>query len=116
MGTEDINFCENCLTLRREIDDLKEEIASLKAIVRRFEKMATEGYFGKSTPSSQIPLKANTPKEKKPKGKKPGSKGFGRKSHEDANDEITVSCEIDHCPDCGELLENKGSKDRSMVV
>jgi hypothetical protein len=48
-------YCQQCLDKQREIDELKEEIVSLKAKLRYQERTAQEGFFGPSTPSLKIP-------------------------------------------------------------
>jgi transposase len=113
-----INGCPVCLEKQRRIDELEEEIKRLQAKVRYQERKADEGFFGSSTPSSQIPVKPNVEQQqKKPRGARPGHKGNGRKSH----DEDTVDRTVDvgptseTCPECGGRLENKGWTDRSVV-
>lgn len=65
------------------IDQLLEEVQRLKAKLRYQERKDQEGFFGSSTPSSQLPLKANTDKENRNHkgGARPGHKGHGRRSH-----------------------------------
>jgi len=60
-----VNNCEGCLQKQRQIDQLLEEVQRLKAKLRYQERKDKEGFFGSSTPSSQLPLKANTDKENK---------------------------------------------------
>ena len=75
-----INGCPECLKKQRQIDALQEENQRLKQKLRYQERKAQQGFFGSSTPSSQIPLKPNrTEKEgRKPKGARPGHLGRGR--------------------------------------
>jgi transposase len=74
-------YCEECFNKQREIDYLKEEIQMLKQRLRYKERKEQEGFFGSSTPSSKIPVKANTSeKQSKPKGAQQGHKGNGRKA------------------------------------
>ena len=58
-----VNNCEGCLQKQRKIDQLLEEVQRLKAKLRYQERKDKEGFFGSSTPSSQLPLKANTDQE-----------------------------------------------------
>ena len=55
-----VNNCEGCLEKQRQIDQLLEEVQRLKAKLRYQERKDKEGFFGSSTPSSQLPFKANT--------------------------------------------------------
>jgi transposase len=63
------------------IDQLQEEIVRLKARLRHQERTAKDGFFGSSTPSAKIPLKANTPPEGSQRrgGAQPGHRGHGRR-------------------------------------
>ena len=111
-----INTCPLCLEKQREIDRLKEEIVLLKRRLSYRER--TEGLFGSSTPSSQIPIKANTEEAKKPRGAKVGHRGFGRKafSLSEADRVERVDTMVgDVCPLCGGLLEDKGDEFRSVL-
>ena len=54
-----VNACAGCLAKQRVIDRQGEEIIQLKQKLRLRERKVTEGFFGSSTPSSQIPVKAN---------------------------------------------------------
>lgn len=112
------NYCEGCYEKKREIDSLKDEIARLKDKIAYKERTALEGFFGSSTPSSKIPLKANTLEENQRKkgGAKPGHKGYGRSAvkeeQADIVEEIEAVCE---CPECGVKLEDKGKRKRTVI-
>ncbi|MBI1768231.1 MAG: IS66 family transposase [Bacteroidetes bacterium] len=97
-----------------EIMKLREEVQRLKSKLRRKEQSITEGVFGSSTPSSQIPVKANTPGEKKAPGQKLGHPGNGRKRiADDAIDErVSYSVTETICPDCGNPLHTIGTQER----
>jgi transposase len=113
-----INNCPLCLTKQREIDRLTEELARLKQKLRYQERKAAQGFFGSSTPSAQVPVKANTtPREPKPKGARPGHPGNGRKSFAagDADQVVEVAAEHENCPECGGPLRDKGQEERSVV-
>jgi hypothetical protein len=47
-----MTYCKQCLEKQRRINELEEEIASLKHKLRYQERTAQEGFFGSSTPSS----------------------------------------------------------------
>jgi transposase len=113
-----INTCPLCLEKQREIDRLKEEIVLLKQRLSYRERKKKDGFFGSSTPSSQLPLKANTQKAKKPRGAKVGHRGFGRKAFEasEADRVERVQAVVGEvCPICGGLLQDKGDESRSVV-
>ena len=55
-----VNNCEECVEKQRKIDQFLEEVQRLKAKLRYQERKGKEGFFGCSTPSSQLPFKANT--------------------------------------------------------
>ena len=113
-----MTYCQKCLKKQRKINELEDEIVSLKAKLRYQERTAKEGFFGSSTPSSKIPVKANSQKAHKRNrgGGKPGHKGHGRSSirQEDADKVETVSVD-NTCPDCGGILEEKGSRTRAVI-
>jgi len=109
--------CSECLKKQQEIDRLKEENISLKAKLRYQERKITEGCFGSQTPSSKRPFKKNTQsaEHKKRGGAKIGHKGCGRSSlDKDQADTIIRITTFDHCPDCGDKLEKKGLKNRTV--
>ncbi|HXG95265.1 MAG TPA: hypothetical protein VNN73_23220, partial [Blastocatellia bacterium] len=75
--------CQACLDKRREIDRLKAEIQSLRVQLSKQKRKDKAGFFGSSTPSSKLPVKADSKDETSAKGggAKPGHKGSGRKKH-----------------------------------
>jgi len=113
-----MTYCKECLEKQRQIDELKEEIARLKAKHRYQERTAKEGFFGSSTPSSKIPVKPNSSAENQHNqgGGKVGHKGHGRSSicQQDADSVERISA-ADICPDCGTVLEAKGSRTRAVI-
>lgn len=113
-----MKYCEECFQKQLKIEQLQEEIVQLKAKLKYRERKETEGFFGSSTPSSKLPVKANTPdKEDKPKGAKPGHKGSGRKSVElqDADRVERVESPVgDMCPYCNEPLSEQ--EDHRTVI
>jgi len=111
-------YCPQCIEKQRKIDELEEEILSLKAKLRYQERSAKEGFFGSSTPSSKLPVKANSPPQQACNhgGGMPGHKGHGRTGigERDANrEELVEMGEI--CPDCGGPLEDKGVRTRAVI-
>jgi transposase len=113
-----VNNCEGCLEKQRKIDQLLEEVQRLKAKLRYQERKGQEGFFGSSTPSSQLPLKADTDKENRNHqgGARPGHKGHGRRAHcQETADEILPIDVGEICPDCGGLLKLKKIQDRTVI-
>jgi len=113
-----VNSCQGCFEKQREIDRLKEEIASLRTKLSKQKRADKEGFFGSSTPSSQVPVKANSTEENKKNrgGAKIGHKGHGRKSHtaEEADCVRTEHVE-GFCPACQTLLTAKDYRERSVI-
>jgi hypothetical protein len=113
-----VNNCEGCLEKQRKIDQLVEEVQRLKAKLRYQERKDHEGFFGSSTPSSRLPLKANTDQENRNHkgGARPGHKGHGRKAHsQETADEILPIDPGEICPDCGGVLKLKKIKGRTVI-
>ncbi len=115
-----INYCAGCFEKQRKIDELTEEVKRLKAKLNYLERKEKEGYFGSSTPSSQVPLKANALKENQGKrgGAKPGHRGHGRQTFDESEADriVRVESEVeDRCPRCGGLLEDKGIEEHCVI-
>ena len=112
------NYCEECLNKQREIDYLKDENQRLKQKLRYKTLKENEGFFGSSTSSAKIPVKANTrDTESKPRGAKEGHQGFGRKKltlSEAERIETVASSVGDNCPNCGNSLVEKGFDERTV--
>jgi transposase len=114
------SFCEGCFEKQQRIDQLTEENGRLMQALNYRQRREKEGFFGSSTPSSKVPVKANTSPdhEKKKRGAKPGHEGHGRKRFDAAEADQVVEMESEvgeTCPDCGGALQNKGAKDRMVV-
>ncbi|MCA1617568.1 MAG: IS66 family transposase [Acidobacteria bacterium] len=113
-----INTCQQCLAKQREIDRLIEENQRLRAKLAQQKRKDQEGFFGSSTPSAQLPVKANSTQENNQQrgGAKPGHKGAGRKKHaaEEADCIRTVAVEP-LCPSCHCLLTAKDVRERSVL-
>lgn len=111
-------ICKQCVERLQEIDRLKEEIERLKGKINQIERKEKKGFFGSSTPSSQIPIKPNSQdkEQKKQGGAKVRHKGHGRKPiTQDTADEIIDIHIDDKCPDCGSDLVSKGTEDRAVI-
>jgi transposase len=112
-------FCPGCFEKQRRIDALREEVRRLRQQLRYREREAEEGPFGSSTPSAQIPFKANTPEQERAKrgGARRGHAGHGRRRVASANADRTeeIRVEATACPDCGGPLEEKGFRERSLI-
>jgi transposase len=113
-----LTYCPECLKKQQEIDRLQEENARLKARLRYQERTAREGFFGSSTPSAKVPVKANTAGrgfDTAPGGARPGHKGHGRKAGApEQADRVIALPTLDACPGCGGFLQNKGCRQRTV--
>lgn len=113
------DYCEDCFAKQQKIDRLEERIKQLEAQLRYRDKKDKGPFFGSSTPSSKIPVKATSPEENRMKkgGAKIGHVGNGRKSVTEAMADqiIYQTVDIDKCPDCGEPLVYKETTLRSIV-
>jgi len=111
-----VNNCEGCLEKQRKIDQLLEEVQRLKTKLRYQERK--DGFFGSSTPSSQIPLKTNTDRENTNQkgGACPGHKGHGRKAHSQETADKIIPIDVGEiCPECGGVLKLKEVRDRTVI-
>lgn len=118
----DWGYCKTCLEKQREIDRLTEENTRLRARLRYQERVVKEeGFFGASTPSSKLPVKANTapdaPRQRLRGGAKKGHIGHGRTAVENARAARveTVAVDASHCPHCRVALEDRGLRNRSVI-
>ena len=114
----DWTICKECLQKQQKIDRLEEELRRVKAKLRYQERTAKEGPFGSSTPSSKVPLKANSLEENQARkgGAKFGHPGHGRKPLDPAQSERTIPVHLPtSCPDCGTSLENRGVSRRTLL-
>jgi len=115
-----INFCPGCFEKQRQIDALTEEVKRLKARLNYLERKEREGYFGSSTPSSQVPIKSNAPRENQGKrgGARPGHRGHGRQRFDESGADRIVRVESEvgnRCPRCGGPLEDKGIESHGVI-
>jgi transposase len=113
-----MTYCKECLNKQQKINELEEEIVCLKKKLRYQERTAKEGFFGSSTPSSKLPIKPNSQKghQRNRGGGKPGHKGHGRTSICDEDADIVERIRTANtCPDCGTILEDKGTRARTVM-
>jgi transposase len=113
-----MTYCKECLSKQQTINDLQEEISTLKSKLRYEERTAKEGFFGSSTSSAKIPVKPNSQKEhpRNRGGGKVGHKGHGRSGIcEEEADKVETVHLAETCPDCGNRLEPKGTKTRTVI-
>ncbi|MFH1884925.1 MAG: IS66 family transposase zinc-finger binding domain-containing protein, partial [Planctomycetota bacterium] len=113
-----MTYCKQCLAKQQKINELEEEITFLNSKLRYQERTAKEGFFGSSTPSSKVPVKPNSPTGDKRNrgGAKPGHKGHGRSSIREQDADNVEKINIGNtCPDCGSILEDKGTKTRAVI-
>jgi len=115
-----INYCPGCFEKQRKIDELTEEVKRLQGKLNYLERKGQAGYFGSSTPSSQVPIKTHAPKENQGKrgGAKVGHPGHGRQSFDESEADrvVRVPSEVgDQCPRCGGPLEDKGTENHCVI-
>ena len=115
-----ISPCSECLKKQQKIDALLEENQRLKRKLKYQERKEKEGFFGSSTSSAKLPVKAHSAKseDRKRKGAQRGHKGAGRKRCPEGEAEQFVTMEDSigsQCPDCGRLLEEKGTEERLVI-
>jgi len=113
-----MTYCKQCLNKQQKINELEEEISSLKNKLHYQERTAKEGFFGSSTPSSKLPVKPNssTKQQRNRGGGKPGHKGHGRSSICEQDADKVEKIRIGNtCPDCGSVLEDKGTRARAVI-
>jgi transposase len=111
-------FCNECVNRQIEIDRLRKENESLRNENYKLKKRLKEGYFGSSTPSSKKPVKKNAiaVEMRRQGGAKKGHKGHGRKGFDikEADEVLDVKGPTT-CHKCGRLLQNVGTKSRSVI-
>jgi ribosomal protein S27AE len=114
-----LRYCKECFQKQQIINELTVENERLKAKLRSQERSAREGAFGASTPSSKIPIKPNTLRERQARcgGLKPGHAGHGRTalSAEGADRVERIRLEPENCPKCGEKLLSAGLRSRTIT-
>lgn len=100
------------------IDRQFEEIQQLKRKLNVNQRKSEQGFFGSSTPSSQIPIKANSLAEKQAEkgGARVGHKGFGRQVFNKAGaDEVcTATVKAETCQSCQCRLSRQSWSERAI--
>lgn len=113
-----VNKCESCLEKQRIIDRQFEEIQQLKQKLQANQRKSKAGFFGLSTPSSQIPVKANSLAENQAQkgGGKIGHSGVGRQifSAAEADERRVAEVSVDICADCECHLNRQSSNERAI--
>jgi len=113
-----LRYCKACFAKQQRINELVEENARLKAQLRRQERAAKAGFFGASTPSSKMPVKANSLSERQARrgGGRAGHSGHGRSAvQEDQADRVERVAGPEECPDCRVRLVARGIQRRTVV-
>jgi len=113
-----MKYCEGCLEKQIKIEQLQDENRLLKVKLRYHERKQQEGYFGISTPSSKAPFKSNADEEKTNRkgGARAGHAGHGRNSYSEETADKVITIEGDNlCPYCGEFLEFKEARQRTVM-
>lgn len=113
-----VNLCEGCLEKQRLIDRQFEEIQQLKQKLKVNQRKSAQGFFGSSTPSSQIPVKPNSLAENQAKkgGAKLGHRGVGRQvfSALEADQRRVAGVEEAICQTCQCGLSRLSSNERAV--
>lgn len=113
-----LRYCKGCFAKQQKINELEEENARLKAQLRRQERTVKEGFFGASTPSSKVPVKANTLPDRQARrgGGQAGHCGHGRSAvGEDRADRVERVEAPERCPHCRVRLAARGLRRRTVV-
>lgn len=113
-----VNLCDGCLNKQREIDRLKEENQQLKQKLNQNQRKSKEGFFGSSTSSALIPVKANSLAENQAKkgGASTGRKSVGRQifSADEADPVVVVEVEVANCETCRCKLQRISANQRGI--
>jgi transposase len=113
-----VNNCESCFEKQRVIDRQFEEIQQLKQKLQVNQRKSKVGFFGSSTPSSQVPVKANSLAENQAKkgGAKIGHPGVGRQifSSGEADERRVAEVSVEICADCECRLNRQSSNERAI--
>lgn len=111
--------CKGCFEKKLEIDRLREENIRLKKKMAYDTNQSGQLPEGPHTSSSKIDKKKNSTEDLRSRkgGLKVGHPGHGRKtiSEENADEILTIRCEVESCPDCGGGLHSLGSRERSII-
>lgn len=113
-----VNLCESCLDKQREIDRLKEENQRLRQKLNLNERKLKQGFFGSSTSSAKVPVKASSLAEKQAKqgGGQHGHAGIGRKtfSASEADERRIAEARAEICQTCSCALHRQSANERGV--
>ena len=113
-----VNLCEGCFDKQCEIDRLKEEVQQLRLKVCANQRKSAAGFFGSSTPSSRIPVKANSLAENRARsgGAIKGHRGVGRQvfSAAEADERRVAEVLPATCETCECRLNRLSSNERGV--
>lgn len=113
-----VNLCDGCLDKQRQIDRLQEENQRLKQKLNLNQRQSRQGFFGSSTPSSQIPVKPTSLAEKQAKkgGAQLGHRGVGRQSFKasEADEQRTAEVSDELCQTCQCHLQRTSANERAV--
>jgi hypothetical protein len=111
-------YCPDCFKKQQEINRLQERVRHLEGKLKLDRRLAREGPFGSSTPSSKVPIKPSALPERQARkgGAKVGHTGHGRRRLEaraaDRVEDIASPC---RCPKCGQEMEHKDVRERTAL-
>ena len=113
-----VNDCAGCFEKQLVIDRQFEEITRLKQKLQVNQRKSKEGFFGSSTPSSKVPVKANSVAENQAQkgGGQLGHAGVGRRifSQTEADEVRIAEAEVETCVDCRCRLSRLSSNRRAI--
>lgn len=113
-----VNLCEGCLQKQLIIDRQNQEIIALKQKLKLNEKRLKEGFFGSSTPSSQLPIKENSLAQNQAKrgGAQPGHPPNKRQAFtaQQADEVRLLPVDEQSCPSCQSHLVIHTSNQRAI--
>jgi len=111
--------CMACFRKQQRINELEWKLEQSEAKVRSLERTTKEGLFGSATPSSKLPVKANSLEDRQALrgGARAGHTGHGRKAvrPEQAGRVEAVRVEARTCPRCGAGLQSEGPRKRTVT-
>src|SRR5687767_10397768 len=112
-----VNLCEGCLQKQLIIDRQNQEILALKKKLKLNERRLKQGFFGSSTPSSQLPIKENSLAQNQAKrgGAQPAHRPNKRQAFtpEQADEVRLASVESQSCQLCQCQLVSHTSNQRA---
>lgn len=113
-----VNNCESCLEKQRVIDRQFEEIQRLRQKLNIKQRDDLQGFFGSSTPSSQVPVKSNSLAENQAKkgGGQVGHLGHGRQTFnfDEADERRIAEVSLDKCATCECNLHRISANERTI--